>query len=79
MIIGAEPQVVAGVGRGDDLAGIHAVLGVEGGLDPAEGAVDLGAEQRLVPEAPGQAVAVLAAHGAAELGDEPGYVPGNRA
>ena len=30
VVVGADPQVVAQVGVGDDLAGIHPVLGVEG-------------------------------------------------
>ena len=45
VIVGADPEVVAGVGRGDDLAGVHPVVGVEGALDGLERGVDLGAEQ----------------------------------
>ena len=78
MIVRADPEVVARVGVADDLAGIEQVLGVEGPLDGLERRVDLRAEQLAVPEAAGQAVAVLAAHRAAELDDQVGDLPGDR-
>ena len=68
--LGAEAEAVAGVGGGDDLAGVHPVVGVEGVLDGLEGGVDLGAEELGVPDAPRQAVAVLAAHRPLELDDQ---------
>ena len=78
MIVRADPQVVAGVGVADDLVGVEPVLRVEGPLDLHERRVDLGAEELAVPEAAGQAVAVLAAHRAAELDHQVGDLAGDR-
>ena len=72
VVVRADPEVVAGVGRGDDLAGVHQVVRVEGALDGFKRRVDLGAEELGVPEAAGEPVAVLAAHRPLELGDEVG-------
>ncbi len=78
MVVRADAEVVARVGVADDLAGVEPVLGVEGALDRLERRVDLGPEQLAVPEAAGQAVAVLAAHRAAELDDQVGDLAGDR-
>ena len=59
-----------GSGAATTLPGFIRFVGVEGVLDRLEGGVDLGAEQLGVPDAAGQAVAVLAAHRAAELDDQ---------
>ncbi len=78
MVVRADPQVVAGIGVADDLAGVEPVLRVEGALDGLERGVDLGPEQLAVPEAAGQAVAVLAAHRAAELDHQVGDLARDR-
>ena len=78
VVVRPDPQVVARVGVADDLAGIEPVLGVEGALDGLKSGVDLGPEELAVPEAAGQAVAVLAAHRAAELDDQVGDLAGDR-
>src|SRR5262249_38805465 len=72
VIFGADPKVVGQLGRGDDFAGVHPVLGVEGALDRLEAGVDFGSEQLGVPETSSQPVAMLAAHRATVLEYEVG-------
>ena len=72
-MVGDAVAQVLGHGRGvDDLARVHDALGVPGLLELAEGVVDLVAEHLAGPDAAHDAVAVLAAHGAAELLDQIG-------
>ena len=67
MVFGSDPQVFAGIGSADDLAGVEAVFRVERALDGLKCGVDLGTEEFAVPEAASQAVAVFAAHRTTKL------------
>ena len=58
--------------RIDDLSGIHPMIWIERCFDLAECLVELGTKQFLVQMAARQAVAVLAAHPAAECDHEIG-------
>ena len=76
-VAGTVAQVVGHRWRVDDLAGVEQVVGIERLLDAAERLVDRFAEHLAVPLAAGQAVAVLAAQGAAEFEDQVGDIFGD--
>src|SRR5690606_6707956 len=66
-VIRAVAQVLSHRRAVDDLSRVHQPVRVEGGLQLTHALVQLGAEDPLVQFAPGQPVAVLAAHHPAKL------------
>ena len=78
VVVRADPEVVAGSASPTTLPGLSRFSGSKARLIGLEGRVDLGAEELAIPEAAGQAVAVLAAHRAAELDDQVGDLAGDR-
>src|SRR5579863_552800 len=72
---GTEAQVLAGIVNADgvdELAGVHAVVGVPECFELAEGLHELGAEHLGEQRCAGLAVAVLAGERSAEAEDEIG-------
>ncbi len=76
-VFGSVTKVLGHWRRIDDLPGIHSIFWIECLLHIAKGFIDLGAEQFLVQMASSQAIAMFAAHSAAEFDDEIGNLVGH--